>query len=143
MELAGCIQGLLVRESRQPIGLAALLLLGGRLPFWLLILDRRHLPASGSRLGGLPLVITWLLSPTGVTSRSPRCLRRHLAGRVYQDFRLHGGVVHGVLVGDDQQLIKGLGLVAEEAMLEEGALSAPGSEVLDCLHLVHAFAGVA
>ena len=28
-------------------------------------------------------------------------------------------------------------------MLEEGALSAPGGEVLDGLHLVHAFAGIA
>ena len=28
-------------------------------------------------------------------------------------------------------------------MLEEGAFSAPGGEVLDCLHLVHAFARVA
>jgi len=48
-----------------------------------------------------------------------------------------------VLVGDDQQLIEGLGLIAEEAVLEEGALSAPGSEVLDRLHLVHALAGIA
>ena len=95
--------------------------LGGRLPFWLLILDRCHLSAGGSRLGGLPLVITWFLSPTGVTSRSPRGLRCHLAGRINQDFRLHGGVGHGMLVGDDQQLIEGLGLVAEESMLEEGA----------------------
>ena len=38
-----------------------------------------------------------------------------------------------MLVGNDQQLIKGLGLVAEELMLEEGALSAPDSEVLDRL----------
>ena len=48
-----------------------------------------------------------------------------------------------MLVGDDQQLIKGLGLVTEESVLEEGALSAPGSEVLDGLHLVHALARVA
>ena len=48
-----------------------------------------------------------------------------------------------MLVSDDQQLIEGLGLVAEESMLEEGALSAPGGEVLDGLHLVHALAGVA
>ena len=48
-----------------------------------------------------------------------------------------------MLVGDDQQLVEHFGLVAEESMLEEGALSAPGSKVLDCLHLVHAFAGVA
>ena len=82
MELAGRIQGFLVRESWQPIGLAALLPLGGRLPFWLLILDRRHLSAGQSRLGGLPLVISWLLPPTGVTSRSPRSLRCHLAGRI-------------------------------------------------------------
>ena len=48
-----------------------------------------------------------------------------------------------MLVDDDQQLIEGLGLIAEESMLEEGALSAPGCKVLDCLHLVHAFAGIA
>ena len=105
---------MLIRESGQPIGLAALLSLGCRLPLRLLILDRRHLPAGGSRLGGLPLVITWLLSPTGVTSLSPRGLRCHLAGRDNQYFRLHGGVGRGVLVGDDQQLIEGLGLIAEE-----------------------------
>ena len=43
-----------------------------------------------------------------------------------------------MLVGDDQQLIKGLGLVVEESVLEEGALSAPSGEVFDGLHLVHA-----
>ena len=32
MELARCIQGLLIREGGQPIGFAALLLLGCRLP---------------------------------------------------------------------------------------------------------------
>ena len=48
-----------------------------------------------------------------------------------------------MLVGDDQQLIERRRLVAEESMLEEGALSAPGSKVLDGLHLVHAFAGIA
>ena len=48
-----------------------------------------------------------------------------------------------MLVGDDQQLVEGLGLVAEESMLEEGALSAPDGEVLDRLHLVHALAGIA
>ena len=47
-----------------------------------------------------------------------------------------------MLVGDDQQLVEGLGLVAEESVLEEGALSAPGSEVLDGLHLVHTLARV-
>ena len=47
-----------------------------------------------------------------------------------------------MLVSNDQQLVKRLELVAEESMLEEGALSAPGSKVLDCLHLVHAFAGI-
>ena len=48
-----------------------------------------------------------------------------------------------MLVSDDQQLIEGLGLVVEEAVVEEGALSAPGGELLDRLHLVHAFAGMA
>ena len=48
-----------------------------------------------------------------------------------------------MLVSDDQQLIKGLGLVAEESMLEEGSLSAPGGEVLDGLDLMHSLAGVA
>ena len=42
----------------------------------------------------------------------------------------------------DQQLVEGLRLVVEELVLEEGAFSAPGSEVLDSLHLVHALAGV-
>ena len=66
----------------------------------------------------------------------------HLAGRIHQDFCLHGGVGRGVLVGDDQQLIERRRLVAEESMLKEGALSAPGGKVLDSLHLMHALAGV-
>ena len=33
-------------------------------------------------------------------------------------------------------------LVAKELVLEEGAFSAPGCEVLDGLHLVHALTGV-
>ena len=37
MELSGCIKGLVVREGGQPIGLAALLTLGRRLPFRLLV----------------------------------------------------------------------------------------------------------
>ena len=48
-----------------------------------------------------------------------------------------------MLVSDDQQPVEGLGLIVEESMLEEGALSAPGGEVLKDLHLVHALAGVA
>ena len=48
-----------------------------------------------------------------------------------------------MFVSDDQQLVERRRLVVEESMLEEGALSAPGGEVLDWLHLVHVFAGVA
>ena len=58
------------------------------------------------------------------------------------NLRLHGGVGRGVLVRCDQQLIEGPRLVVEELVLEEGAFSAPGSKVLDSLHLVHALAGV-
>ena len=47
-----------------------------------------------------------------------------------------------VLVCYDQQLVEGFWLVAEELVLEEGAFSAPGCEVLNGLHLVHALAGV-
>ena len=39
--------------------------------------------------------------------------------------------------------VEGSRLVAEESVLEEGALSAPGGEVLDGLDLVHPLAGVA
>ena len=53
------------------------------------------------------------------------------------------GVDRGVLVCYDQQLVEGSRLVAEESVLEEGALSAPGSEVLYGLNLVHPLAGVA
>ena len=48
-----------------------------------------------------------------------------------------------MLVRDDQQLVERGRLVAEESMLEEGALSAPGGEVFDGLNLVHPLAGVA
>ena len=48
-----------------------------------------------------------------------------------------------MLVGDDQQLVESRRLVAEKPVLEEGAFSAPGGEVLDGLHLVHALTGVA
>ena len=48
-----------------------------------------------------------------------------------------------MLVGDDQQFIESRRLVAEKSVLEEGAFSAPGSEVFYSLHLVHALAGVA
>ena len=58
------------------------------------------------------------------------------------DLCLHGGVGRGILVCYDQQLVEGLWLVAEEPVLEEGAFSAPGGEVLDSLHLVHALARV-
>ena len=48
-----------------------------------------------------------------------------------------------MLVGDDQQLVESRRLVAEKPVLEEGAFSAPGGEVIDRLHLMHALAGVA
>ena len=59
------------------------------------------------------------------------------------ELRLHGGVGSGVLVCYDQQFVECSWLVAEELVLEQGALSAPGCEVLYGLHLVHPFAGVA
>ena len=101
MELAGCIESLLVREGGQPTGLAALLTLGWRLPFRLLVFNCRHLSAGGSKLHGLALVVAWLLSPTGVTSRSLRSLRGYLASCVDLDLRLHGGVGRGVFVSED------------------------------------------
>ena len=110
--------------------------------FWLLFIDRCDLPAIGSRLRGLALVVALLLSPTGVSRRSSRSLRGHFASRTNLNLRLHGGVGRGILVCYDQQLDEGFWLVAEELVLEEGAFSAPDSEVLDSLHLVHALAGV-
>ena len=59
------------------------------------------------------------------------------------NLRLHGGVGRGILVCYDQQLVEGFWLVAEELVLEEGAFSAPGGEVLYGLNLVHTLAGVA
>ena len=106
----------------------ALLALGWRLPFWLLVFDCRHLPACGSRLHGLALVVAWLLAPTGVPSRGPRSLRGHFARCINLDFCLHGGVGRGIFICYDQQLVEGHRLVAEKSVLEEGALSAPGSE---------------
>ena len=67
----------------------------------------------------------------------------HLAGRIHQDFCLHGGVGRGVFIRYDQQLVEGRRLVAEKPVLEKGAHSAPSGEVLDGLHLVHAFTRVA
>ena len=69
-------------------------------------------------------------------------MRSYFARCVNMDLRLHGGVGRGVLVCYDQQFVEGRRLVAEKLVLEEGAFSAPGSEVLDGLHLVHALAGV-
>jgi len=143
VELARTIESMLVRESRQPVGLAAFLALGWRLPFWLLVFDCRHLPACGSRLHGLALVVAWLLAPTGVASRGPRSLRGHFARCINLDFFLHGGVGRGIFICYDQQLVEGRRLIIEKSVLEEGALSAPGGEVLDGLHLVHGFARVA
>ena len=121
MKFSGCIKSLLIRESGQPIGLAALLALGWRLPFQLLVFDCCHLPACGSRLHGLALVVAWLLAPTGVASRSPRSLRSHFARCVNLDFRLHGGVGHGVLVCYDQELVEGCRLVAEKSAASASA----------------------
>ena len=59
------------------------------------------------------------------------------------DLCLHGGVSRGVFICYDQQLVEGRRLVAEKPMLEKGAISAPGDEVLDGLDLVHPLAGVA
>ena len=142
MELAWAIQGLLVGESRQPVGLAALLPLRRGWSLRLLVFDYRHLPAVGSRLWGLALVVVLLLPPPGVPCRSSWSLRGDFASRADLNLRLHGGVGRGVLVCCEQQFIKGLRLIAEELVLEEGAFSAPGSKVLDSLHLVHALAGV-
>ena len=100
------------------------------------------MPVVGSRLWGFALVVVLRLSPTGVPSRRSGSLRGNFASRVDPNLCLHGGVGRGILVRCDQQLIEGLRLVAEELMLEEGAFSARGSEVLDSLHLVHALAGV-
>ena len=69
-------------------------------------------------------------------------MRGHLASRTNLNFCLHGGVGRGILVCYDQQLVEGFRLIVEEPVLEEGAFSAPGSELLDSLHLVHALVGV-
>ena len=107
MELAGTIQSLLVREGRQPVGLAAFLSFGRRLPLRLLIFDCRNLPTARSRLWGLALVIILLLPPTGVSSRSSGSLGGHFASRTNLNLRLHGGVGRGILVCYDQQLVEG------------------------------------
>ena len=70
-------------------------------------------------------------------------MRGHFSSCANLNLRLHGGVGRGVLVCYDQQLVEGSRLIAEESVLEEGALSAPGGEVLYGLNLVHPFAGVA
>ena len=98
VELAGTIQGVLIGESRQPIGLAAFLPFGRGLRLWLLIFDRRNLPTVGSQLLGLAFVVALLLSPTGVSSWSSGSLRGHLANRIDLNLCLHGGVGCGVLV---------------------------------------------
>ena len=49
----------------------------------------------------------------------------------------------GVLVCYDQQFVEGRRFIAEKLVLEEGALSASRSEVLNSLHLVHALTRVA
>ena len=131
VELARSIQGLLVGEGRQPVWLAVFLSPGRRLLFWLLDFNSRDLPAAGSRLRGLALVVALLLSPAGVRCRSSWSRRSYFASRADSNFCLHGGIGRSVLVRYDQQLVEGFWLVAEELVLEEGALSAPGSKVLD------------
>ena len=69
-------------------------------------------------------------------------MRGHFARCIYLDLCLHGGVGRGIFVCYDQQLVEDLWLIAEKLVLEEGAFSAPGGEVLDSLYLVHALAGV-
>ena len=91
---------------------------------------------------GFALMIILLLSPTGVASRSLGGHGSQLASRTNSNLRLHERVGRGVLVCYDQQLVEGLRLVAEKLVLEEGAFSAPGCEVLDGLHLMHALTGV-
>ena len=88
-------------------------------------------------------MVVLLLTPTGVSGRGSWSLRSHLVGRTNLNLRLHGGVGHGVFVGDDQQFVESCRLIAEKSVLEEGALSAPGGEVLDGLDLMHSLAGVA
>src|SRR4051812_33385131 len=98
-------------------------------------------PCSGSTqrwltpvtLGLTSSLLRLLQSPTGVSGRSSGSLRAHFAGCANLDLRLHGRVGCGVLVCYDQQLIQGLWLVAEKLVLEEGAFSAPGGDVLDGL----------
>src|SRR4051812_910645 len=107
-------------------------------------------PCSGSTqrwltpvtLGLTSSLLRLLQSPTGVSGRSSGSLRAHFAGCANLDLCLHGRVGCGVFVCYDQQLVQGLWLIVEELVLEEGAFSAPGGEVLDGLHLVHALAGV-
>ena len=70
MELARSIQRLLIGEGRQPVRLAGFLSLGRRLLFWLLGFNGRDLPAAGSRLQGLALVVTLLLSPARIIFKS-------------------------------------------------------------------------
>ena len=142
VELAGGIECLFVGERRLP-GRPATLLLGSGPLFGLLIFNCGHLPTGGSRHGGLALVIILVGTPIGVASRRLRSRSNHLPRGVYSKLGLHRGVGRGVLVRDDQEFVEGSRLVAEESVLEEGALSAPGGEVLDGLNLVHPLAGVA
>ena len=141
MEFAWGVESLLVGESRLPSRPATLLLGSGPL-FGLLIFNSGHLPTGGRRHRGLALVVALLLPLTDISRRSSWSLRGHFASCTNLNFPLHGGVGRGVLVCYDQQLVEGFWLVAEELVLEEGAFSALGSELLDNLHLVHALAGV-
>ena len=110
------------------------------------------LPAAGLRLSppaGLRKPAAWpcaccRLVAGACWSRQPGSeeLEGHFARRINLDLCFHGGVGCGVFICYDQQLVEGRRLVAEKPVLEEGALSAPGSEVLDSLHLVHALAAV-
>ena len=116
---------------------------GRELPFRLFVFDRGHLPTGGRRHRGLALVVVLVGAPIGVASWRLRSRSEHLPRGAYLELGLHRGVSYGVLVCYDQQLVEGSRLVAEESVLEEGALSAPGGEVLYGLNLVHPLAGVA
>ena len=142
MKFAGGVKGLLVGKGRLLRRPAALLLGSGPL-FGLFFFNRGHLPARGSRHRPLALVVVLVGAPIGVASRRLGNRSEHLPRSVHSKLGLHRGVGRGVLVRDDQQLVEGSRLVAEESVLEEGALSAPGGEVLYGLNLVHPFAGVA
>ena len=84
VELAWGVEGLLEGEGMQPCSLAAPVTLGGGSSSRLLIFDCCYVPAVGSRLLGLALVVV-RLAPVGVTSRRLGSRREHLPGRVHSE----------------------------------------------------------